>query len=86
MKRHKENVEKYDSSKEYALSEAVEILSSFKSPKFDESIDLSVNLGVDPKHADQLIRGTVSLPHGTGKDIKVVAICSDDDKDRKSVV
>ena len=82
MKRYKENVEKYDSSKEYALSEAVEILSSFKSTKFDESIDLSVNLGVDPKHADQLIRGTVSLPHGTGKDIKVVAVCSDDEKNK----
>tara|TARA_B100002052_G_scaffold215937_1_gene197909 strand:- start:2035 stop:2721 length:687 start_codon:yes stop_codon:yes gene_type:complete len=82
MKRHKENVEKYDSSKEYALSEAVEILSSFKSTKFDESIDLSVNLGVDPKHADQLVRGTVSLPHGTGKDVKVVVVCKDDEKNK----
>ena len=82
MKRYKENVEKYDSSKEYALSEAVEILSSFKSTKFDESIDLSVNLGVDPKHADQLVRGTVSLPHGTGKDIKVVVVCKDDEKNK----
>ena len=82
MKRHKENVEKYDSSKEYALSEAVEILSSFKSTKFDESIDLSVNLGVDPKHADQLVRGTVSLPHGTGKDVKVIVVCKDDEKNK----
>ena len=82
MKRYKENVEKYDSSKEYALSEAVEILSSFKSTKFDESIDLSVNLGVDPKHADQLVRGTVSLPHGTGKDVKVVVVCKDDEKNK----
>ena len=82
MKRYKENVEKYDSSKEYALSEAVEILSSFKSTKFDESIDLSVNLGVDPKHADQLVRGTVSLPHGTGKDVKVIVICKDDEKNK----
>ena len=82
MKRHKKNVEKYDSSKEYALSEAVEILSSFKSTKFDESIDLSVNLGVDPKHADQLVRGTVSLPHGTGKDVKVIVVCKDDEKNK----
>ena len=80
MKRYIENIEKYDNLKEYALDEAVKILSNFVSTKFDESVDLSINLGVDPKHADQLVRGTVSLPHGTGKDVKVVVVTKDDDK------
>ena len=79
MKRYNANIDKYDKLKEYTLSDAVEVLSSFDRPKFDESVDLSINLGVDPKHADQLVRGTVSLPHGTGKDVKVVVITKDDD-------
>ena len=80
MKRYNTNFDKYDKLKEYTLDDAVELLSSFDRPKFDESVDLSINLGVDPKHADQLVRGTVSLPHGTGKDVKVVVITKDDDK------
>jgi len=82
MKRYNENIDKYDNAKEYALNEAVDMLLSFKSTKFDESIDLSVNLGVDPKHADQLVRGTVLLPHGTGKNVKVVVITKDDEKSK----
>lgn len=80
MKRYKSNIDKFDRIKEYTIKEAVDILSNFSKTKFDESVDLSINLGVDPKHADQLVRGTVSLPNGTGKDVKVVAITKDDEK------
>jgi len=79
-KRHKENITKVDAMKEYQLNEAVSILKESKASKFDESIDIAVNLGVDPKHADQLVRGTVSLPHGTGKEVKVLVVTKDSDK------
>lgn len=79
-KRFKENSSMFDSNKEYNLVEAVDLLYSFKKSKFDESVDISVNLGVDPKHADQLVRGTVSLPNGTGKKVKVVVVVKDDAK------
>ena len=80
MKRYLANIEKYDKVKEYPLKEAVDILSNFEKTKFDESIDLSINLGVDPKHSDQLVRGTVSLPNGTGKNVKVIVITKDQEK------
>ena len=80
MKRYLENISQYDKIKEYSITEAVDILQGFGRPKFDESIDLSVNLGVDPKHADQIVRGTVLMPNGTGKNIKVIVITKDDDK------
>ena len=54
------------------------MLSSFSHPKFDESVELAINLGVDPKHADQIVRGTVALPNGIGKDIKVLVFARDD--------
>ena len=57
MKRYLENINQYDKIKEYSITDAVDILQSFGRPKFDESVDLSVNLGVDPKHADQIVRG-----------------------------
>tara|TARA_Y100001970_G_scaffold261852_1_gene345385 strand:- start:551 stop:1246 length:696 start_codon:yes stop_codon:yes gene_type:complete len=79
-KKYKNNISKLDLSKEYNLDEAIDILQSFDKPSFDESIDISVNLGVDPKHADQLVRGTVSLPNGTGKNVKVVVVTKDDNK------
>ena len=79
-KKYNNNLSKFDLSKEYHLDEAVEILQSFDKPSFDESVDISVNLGVDPKHADQLVRGTVSLPNGTGKKVKVVVVTKDDSK------
>ena len=79
-KKYKNNVAKYDMYKEYSLEEAVEILNSFEKVKFDESVDISVNLGVDPRHADQLVRGTVSLPNGTGKKVRAVVVTKDDDK------
>ena len=80
-KRYIENFEKIDANKDYLLDDAVEILSTAKKVKFDESVDLAINLGVDPKHADQVIRGTVSLPHGTGKKMKVLVIAKGDKAD-----
>jgi len=80
MKRYKTNIDKFDKIKEHSVEEALNILSDFEKAKFDESVDLSISLGVDPKHADQLVRGTVSLPNGTGKDVKVVVITKDDEK------
>ena len=79
-KRHKENIDKIDRLKEYSLVDAISILKKMKLTKFDESVDIAVNLGVDPKHADQLIRGTVSLPNGSGKTVKVLVITKDSDK------
>ncbi len=77
-KRYNSNFEKINKDKEYSLEEAVELLSSFSHPKFDESVELAINLGVDPKHADQIVRGTVALPNGIGKDIKVLVFARDD--------
>ncbi len=73
-RRYKENFEKIDRLEKYSLTDAIKLLKGFSTSKFDETIELSINLGVDPKHAEQQIRGTVSLPHGLGKDIKVLAI------------
>lgn len=60
--------------KEYSLEEAVKFLKGASTVKFNESVDCAIRLGVDPKHADQMVRGTVSLPHGTGKEVKVLVI------------
>ena len=64
----------FDPVKEYDLSEAVMLLKKLKYTKFDESVDIAMNLGVDPRHADQNIRINTSLPHGTGKEIKVLVV------------
>jgi len=77
-KRYNSNFDKINRDKEYSLEEAAELLSSFSHPKFDESVELAINLGVDPKHADQIVRGTVALPNGIGKDIKVLVFARDD--------
>ena len=77
-KRHIDNLNKIDRDKEYGLDEAASILLESSSVKFDESIEVAINLGVDPKHADQIVRGTVSLPHGTGKDVKVLVFVKGD--------
>jgi large subunit ribosomal protein L1 len=73
-KNKKEINKKVDPLKEYSLQDAVMMVKDLKFVKFDESIDLAINLGVDPRHADQNIRLTTSLPHGTGKDIKVLVV------------
>lgn len=77
-KRYNSNFEKINRDKEYSLEEAAEFLVNFSHPKFDESVELAINLGVDPKHADQIVRGTVALPNGIGKDIKVLVFARDD--------
>ena len=69
---------KVDANKAYTLSEASTLVKEVNTTKFDSSIDLHVRLGVDPKKADQAIRGTVSLPHGTGKTKKVLVLCTPD--------
>ena len=76
-KRYSNNFEKINRDKEYSLEEAAELLTSFSLPKFDESIEVAINLGIDPKHADQIVRGTVALPNGIGKDIKVLVFAKD---------
>lgn len=73
-KRIKEIRSKVDLKKEYTLEEAIKTLKENSKVKFTESLDIAMRLGVDPRHADQNIRGTVSLPHGTGKTVKVLAI------------
>ncbi len=73
-KRTKQIKENVDVEKEYSISEAVKILKDNSKVKFVESLDCAIRLGVDPRHADQMIRGTVSLPNGTGKEVKVLVI------------
>ena len=73
-KRYNNNFEKINRDKEHSLEEAAELLTSFSPPKFDESIEVAINLGVDPKHADQIVRGTVALPNGIGKNIKELVL------------
>ncbi len=80
-KRYIENFNKLEADKKYNLDEAFDIISSSAAVKFDQTVDLSINLGVDPRHADQVIRGTVSLPHGTGKDVKVLVIAKGEKAD-----
>ena len=69
---------KVDSNKTYSLKEASSLVKEINTTKFDSSVDLHIKLGVDPKKADQAIRGTVSLPHGTGKTKKVLVLCTPD--------
>ncbi|MBL6446895.1 50S ribosomal protein L1 [Fulvivirga sp. 29W222] len=69
---------KVDKFKEYSLEEAANLLKDITFTKFDASVDLDIRLGVDPKKADQMVRGVVTLPHGTGKDLKVLVLCTPD--------
>ncbi len=71
-KKYLANREKVDSQKKYSLTEAIDLLKSMELAKFDESLDVAVRLGVDPRHADQMVRGAVVLPHGTGKSVRVL--------------
>ena len=80
-KRYINNTKSVDKLKIYELSEAVSLLKAMDKTKFDETVEVAINLGVDPKHADQAIRGTVSLPHGTGKKLKVLVIAKGDKVD-----
>jgi len=71
-------VAKVDRSRFYSLAEAAAVVKSASFAKFDETVDIAVNLGVDPRHADQVVRGTVVLPHGTGKSVRVLVIAQGD--------
>lgn len=77
-KKRKEILAKYDFSKPYALADASNLVKEISTTKFDASIDVSVRLGVDPRKANQMVRGTVALPHGTGKDVRVLVLCTPD--------
>ncbi|HQV32811.1 MAG TPA: 50S ribosomal protein L1, partial [Calditrichia bacterium] len=68
-------------NREYTLAEAVELLKKTASAKFDETVEMSVRLGVDPRHADQAVRGTVALPHGLGKEVRVLVVAKGDKAD-----
>src|ERR1041384_5199891 len=71
-KRYKKSLELVDASKSYPLKSAVEVLAKFPKAKFNETVELAFRLGVDPKQSDQMVRGTVPLPHGSGKTVKVL--------------
>jgi large subunit ribosomal protein L1 len=77
-KKYIESKNAYDSTKEYELTEALEIVEKSAKANFDETVELHLRLGVDSRHADQQVRGTVILPHGTGKDVKVLALVKED--------
>ncbi len=77
-KKRKEALSKFDAAKTYSLVEAADILKQISYTKFDSSIDVDVRLGVDPRKADQMVRGVVALPHGTGKTVRVLVLCSPD--------
>ena len=77
-KKRKEILAKYDLSKTFTLTEACDLVKGISTTKFDASVDICVRLGVDPRKANQMVRGTVALPHGTGKDVKVLVLCTPD--------
>lgn len=77
-KKQKEAQSKYDADKEYSLQQAAEILKEISYTKFDASVDIDVRLGVDPRKADQMVRGVATLPHGTGKTVRVLVLCTPD--------
>ncbi len=77
-KKQKEAIAKFDGSKTYSLEEAVSIVKKITFTKFDASVDIDVRLGVDPRKANQMVRGSVTLPHGTGKTVRVLVLCTPD--------
>ena len=77
-KKRKEAVAKIDKNKSYTLAEAAGLMKEISTTKFDASVDVAVKLGVDPRQANQMVRGVVTLPHGTGKDVKVLALVTPD--------
>ncbi|WP_027002676.1 50S ribosomal protein L1 [Hugenholtzia roseola] len=77
-KKRKEALAKYNPQQEYSLEQAAEIVKQISLTKFDASVDVDVRLGVDPRKADQMVRGVVTLPHGTGKQVRVLALVTPD--------
>jgi len=77
-KNMKQSLSKFDTTKEYQLDEAAKIVKDITYTKFDSSVDIAVKLGVDPRKANQMVRGTVALPNGVGKDVRVLVLCTPD--------
>lgn len=77
-KNQKVAASKYDAQKEYSLEDAANIVKDITFTKFDASVDIDIRLGVDPRKADQMVRGVAALPHGTGKSVKVLVLCTPD--------
>lgn len=77
-KNRKLALEKIDTAKQYKLSEAADLVKDVSTTKFDASVDIDVRLGIDPRKANQMVRGVVTLPHGTGKQIRVLVLCTPD--------
>lgn len=76
-KKYREAITKVDREKLYSVDEAIELLTQTATTKFDSSAEVHMNLGIDPKHADQLVRGTLAMPNGTGKKVRVIAFVDD---------
>ena len=77
-KRTRAIIESVDADKAYTITEAVALVKSNAKAKFDETVEIAIGLGVDPRHADQMVRGVVSLPHGTGKSMRVAVFAKGD--------
>lgn len=77
-KKQKEALSKFDAEQAYSLEAAADVLKKISYTKFDSSVDIDVRLGVDPRKADQMVRGVVTLPHGTGKEVRVLVLCTPD--------
>jgi large subunit ribosomal protein L1 len=77
-KNYRSGAELVDRHRQYSVDEALELLKKLNTTKFDQSVDVAVRLGVNPRHADQMVRGAVSLPHGIGKTVRVLAFAKGD--------
>jgi large subunit ribosomal protein L1 len=75
-KKRKEALAKFDKNSTYSLTEAIKVVKQISNTTFDSSVDVDVRLGVDPRKANQMVRGTVMLPHGTGKTVRVLVLCT----------
>jgi large subunit ribosomal protein L1 len=80
-KKRKEALAKFDNNATYTLADAIKVIKNITYTKFDSSIDVDVRLGVDPRKANQMVRGSVTLPHGTGKTVKVLVLCPPEKED-----
>jgi large subunit ribosomal protein L1 len=84
-KKRKAIIEKYDLDKSYSLKDVASMIKDVATTNFDASVDLAIRLNVDPRKADQMVRGSVSLPHGLGKDVKVLVLCTPDKEEEAKV-
>ena len=84
-KKRKQIAEKIEPGKNYSIEEAVSLISEFASPKFKESIDVSINLGIDPRKSDQVVRGSTILPAGTGKEVRVAVFAQGENAEKAKI-